>query len=184
MTEGSEPSPATEEDVAYRYRFVATDRTRRDLARAFVGWLFAQPRIWLVLDVLWMCLGVILFLGMDEERFSTGTRVVWALVYALALTAVFAALLGALGYVQTVRGARIRVHDGAVLETGFGEHTLVLRNPVESSRQDYRTIRSIKVRGNHVFIRRVGVGPVAVWPRALFPDQEIDRVHRATGRKP
>lgn len=184
MTGTPEPAPRTEEDVAYRYRFVATDRTRRDLARAFVGWLFTQPRIWLVLDVLWTCLAVILFLGMDAERFSTGTRVVWAAIYALVLTAAFAGLLGALGYVQTVRGARIRVHDGAVLESGFGEHTLVLRNPVESSRQDYRTIRSIKARGDHVFIRRVGLAPVAIWPRALFPDEEVERVRRSTSGRP
>ena len=181
MTSAPEPESRTEEAVAYRYRFVATDRTRRDLGRAFVGWLFVQPRIWLVLDVLGTCLAVILFLGMDEERFSTGTRVVWSVIYALVLTVVFAAFLGALAYVQTVRSARIRVHDGAVLESGFGERTLVLRNPVESSRQDYRTIRSIKARGDHVFIRRVGLAPVAVWPRALFPDEEIERVRHSAG---
>ena len=54
----------------------------------------------------------------------------------------------------------------------------MLRNPVESSRQNYRTIRSIKAHGDHVFLRRVGVSPVAVWPRALFPDEEIERVRR------
>jgi len=181
VTGTPDPAPRIEEEVAYRYRFLATDRTRRDLARAFVGWLFAQPRIWLVLDVFWICIAVLLFLGMDEERFSTGTRVLWAVVYALVLTMALAAFLGALAYVQTVRSARIRVHDGAVLESGFGERTLVLRNPVESSRQDYRAIRSIKVRGDHVFIRRVGLAPVAIWPRALFPDEEVERVRRFSG---
>ena len=168
----------TDEDVAFTYRFVATDRTRRDLAGAWMRWFFAQPRTWLILDAFWMCSAVILFLGMDEERFSTGTRLVWSLLYALVPTIALAGLLGLLAYVHTVRAARIRVHDGALRESGFGEHTLVLRNPVESSRQSYRTIRSIKARGDHVFIRRVGIAPVAVWPRALFPDEEIERVHR------
>lgn len=184
MTSTPDPAPRTEEDVAFRYRFVATDRTRRDLARAFVRWLFAQPRTLLILDVFWVCAAVILFVGMDEERFSTGTRVLWSVLYALVPTVALAVLLGALAYVQTVRGSRIRVHDGAVLESGFGEHTLVLRNPVESSRQDYRTIRSIKVHGDHVFIRRVGLAPVAIWPRALFPDEEIERVRRFAGSVP
>lgn len=187
MTGAPEPAPRTEEDVAYRYRFVATDRTRRDLARAFVRWLLVQPRIWLILDVFWMCTAVILFVGMDDQPFSTGTLVAASLLYALVPTTVLAALLGAIGYGSSVRGARIRVHDGAVLESGFGERTLVLRNPVESSRQGYRTIRSIKARGDHVFIRRVGLAPVAIWPRALFPDEEIERVRRgvadATARR-
>lgn len=169
-----------DEDVPYRYRLVATDLTRRDLATAFLRWFATQPRTWLLVDLFWVFFALLLFSGMDDG-YSVGARVVWSLVYALVPTVLLAVLLGAMVYVRTLRGARLRVYAGAVLESGFGEHTLVLRNPVESSRQDYRTIRSIKAHRDHVFIRRVGLAPVAVWPRALFPDEEIERVRRSVG---
>jgi hypothetical protein len=171
----------TEEDVPFRYRLVATDRTRRELATAFLRWFVAQPRTWLLVDLFWVFFALLLFSGMDEG-FSVGARVFWSLVFALVPTVLLVVLLGAMIYVRTLRGARLRVHAGAVLESGFGEHTLVLRNPVESSKQDYRTIRSITARGDHVFIRRVGPAPVAVWPRALFPDEEIERIRRFVDR--
>lgn len=167
-----------DEEVPFTYRIVATDRTRRDLAHASLSWFYTQPVTWLALNVLWMCIAVILFAGMDDKRFSLGTRLLWSLLYAIVPTLLVAAARGAMIYLRTLGAARIRVHDGAVLESGFGEHTLVLCNPVESSRQHYRTIRSITARGDHVFIRRAGLAPVAVWPRALFPDEEIERVRR------
>ena len=168
---------ALDEDVPYRYRLVATDRTRRELATAFLRWFATQPRTWLLVDLFWVFFALLLFSGMDDGH-SVGARVFWSLVFALVPTVLLAVLLGTMIYVRTLRGARLRVYAGAVLETGFGERTLVLRNPVESSRQDYRTIRSVKAHRDHVFIRRVGPAPVAVWPRALFPDEEIARIRR------
>jgi hypothetical protein len=173
-------TPPTEEQVPFSYRFVATDRTARELSRAFLGYLFTRPRTWLALDVVWMLCAVVLFTGMDD-RFSVGARVLAAILYAVPAMVVVMVVLALAVHVRTARVARIRVHDGAVLESGFGEHTLVLRNPVESSRQDYRTIHSITARRDHVFIRRVGLTPVAVWPRALFPDDEVERIRPRLG---
>jgi hypothetical protein len=70
----------------------------------------------------------------------------------------------------------VRVFPGAVLESGFGEDALVLRNPVSESRISYKAIRSVTPRGDFIFMRQHGVPLTSVFPRALFPREAIERI--------
>ncbi len=87
--------------------------------------------------VLLMVFAVILGSGIDS-RYGLGTRAVWGVVWATIPTSVLALLLASLVYLRTVRDAKFRLYDGAVVESGFGEHEMVLRNPLASLRLSIR----------------------------------------------
>ena len=114
-----------------------------------------------------------------DERFSLESRLAWALIFALAPTLVVAGCFAALGYVRTLRGARFRLYDGAVLRSGFGDGAMVLRNPLSTVRIRYEGIQSVTARGDVVFVRQQGVPLLGVYPRELFPDAAIERIRGA-----
>ena len=66
---------------------------------------------------------------------------------AVVPTLLAALLFAAAGYVSMLRGARIRLFPGAVVESGFGEQEMVLRNPVSETRLSYRRIRDYTANG-------------------------------------
>ena len=110
---------------------------------------------------------------------SIGAQVFWALVFALVPTLILVVWAAAIGYRATVRGSRLRLFNGAVLESGFGEDEMVLRNPIASVRMAYTGIKSITARGGFVFMQQHGSPLFTVYPRELFPDEAIDRILRA-----
>lgn len=166
------------DDVEFTHRFVATSDTRRKCALAFVRHVHRTRTTWVLYSALLMPFTVLIFSGMDE-RFSLESRLVWALIFAFAPTLVVAGCFAALGYVRTLRGARFRLYDGAVLESGFGDGAMVLRNPLSTARIRYEGIQSVTARGNVVFMRQQGVPLLGVYPRELFPDEAIERIRGA-----
>lgn len=169
------------EDITFTHRFVAGPDTRRQMARAFVG--HAQ-RMRSTVVVYLSCLtafSVLMLTGMGAG-FSLPTRLFWSVVYALVPTLAVAALISTVGYVRTLRGARIRLFPGAVIESGFGEDELVLRGPVSETRLNYRAVKSLVSRGEFVFLQQHGLAVVSIFPRALFPDEAVARIraHSAT----
>lgn len=167
-----------DEEIPYQYRYVATEATSREMARAFVDHLFRRRQAWLFLAAILLVFAAILLIGMDTS-FSLGARIGWSLLFAVVPTVVLALAIALLSYVRTLKAARTRIFDGAVIESGFGSEELVLRNPVASSRIQYRAIRSVTARGHQVFLRQHGVPLVAVFPRSLFPDEAIARISSA-----
>lgn len=168
------------EVISYTHRFVADSGTRKKAARAFVGHAQRMRSVWVFYAFLLTLFAVILSSGMDA-KFGLGTRAVWGLVYAILPTSVLAAFIAVVGYLRTFRGAKLRLFDGAVLESGFGEHEMVLRNPLAASRLSYRGVESITARGDFVFMRQHGIALVGVYPRELFPDDVFERILQTTG---
>ena len=101
-------------------------------------------------------------------------------LYALPPTIFLAVVDTVLSYVVTVRAARPRLFYGAVLESGFGAAEMVLRNPLESGRFSYIGIKSVKVRGEFVFIAKARVPVLAAIPRQLFPPHAVHRIALAS----
>jgi hypothetical protein len=119
--------------------------------------------------VLFLALFTLIFLTSMDSSFSMGKRLFWAIVFALVPTLILAVFFSALGYYRVARSAQVRVFPGAVLESGFGEDALVLRNPMSESRIRYESVRSVATRGDFIFMRQHGVPMISVFPRALFP---------------
>ncbi|HSE10353.1 MAG TPA: hypothetical protein VLB29_16950 [Nocardioidaceae bacterium] len=174
MTEGRAP-----EQIAYTNRFVASPSTGRSMARAFVRHgltMRSQVVFYAGFFALCVLMWMVLF---DEDSASLGARVFWASVLAGVTTLALAVLVAVLGYVRTVRGARITLFPGAVVESGFGDGQMLLRNPLAESKISYRSVRTIKARGDFVFLRHRASPIVAIYPRALFPDDVIAHIRAA-----
>jgi hypothetical protein len=163
--------------VPYTHRFVADSETGRQMARAFVGHAHRMKRQWMAYALFLALFALIFLVGMDV-RLSLQTRLFWAVVFALVPTVLLAVLISLLGYVRLIRGARVRVFPGAVLESGFGEDALVLRNPVSEVRINYAAIKSVTRHGEFVFMRQLGVPLTSIFPQALFPEDAIVRITR------
>lgn len=169
------------EQISFTERFVARADTPRRMARAFVRERHRSPALWILYLLVLLTFAALVLTGMDPS-FGLGTRLVWAVVFALVPTAIVVAAVSVLAYVVTVRGARVRLFEGAVLESGFGAESFVLRNPVAESQISYRAIKSLRAHGEHVFLRQHGVAIISVYPRELFPDDALERVRSATPR--
>ena len=169
------------ESVAFTERFVADAGTARRLARAFVSERLRLRRIWILFGLVLLVMAAILILGMDPD-FRLGVRVAWALIFATVPTTLLIAGFAALAYALTLRGARVRLFDGAVLESGFGANAMVLRGPLSESRIDYAAVTSATRHGDFVFLRQRGIPVVSVFPRELFPDDAIARINAAAPR--
>lgn len=161
--------------ISYTNRFVANAGTRREIARAFVGHAQRMRGTWLFYLLVLVLFAVISVSGMDT-RFGLRTRVAWSILYAIVPTAVVAALIATIGYLRTYRGSRLRLFEGAALESGFGENEMILRGPLAEVRLSYQGIRSITARRNFVFMRQHGSPLVSVYPRELFPDEALERI--------
>lgn len=166
-------------DIGYTHRFVASSDTSRKSARAFLGHALRTRRQWVFYLLVLALFTVVLMSGMDP-RLGLGSQITWAAVFALLPTLIVAFSLVAISYVRMVRGSRLRLFEGAVLESGFGEDEMVFRNPIAAVRISFRGIKSLTARGDFVFMQQHGVPVVGIYPRELFPDDAIDRILRAT----
>ncbi|MDQ3028524.1 MAG: hypothetical protein M3R09_00530 [Actinomycetota bacterium] len=168
------------EPIEYTNRYVADADKRRRFARAYVGYAHRPRGVWVFHAGVLMLFAMILGSGIDP-RYGLGTRVAWGLVWATIPTSVIALCLAALVYLRALRDAKVRLYDGAVIESGFGEREMVSRSPRSSSRLNYQAIGSVTPRGDFVFLRLHGVALVSVYPRELFPDDAMERI-RQSGR--
>ncbi|MCW2812926.1 MAG: hypothetical protein JWN84_381 [Nocardioides sp.] len=106
-----------------------------------------------------------------------GTAVASALeivVVGLVLSFVWATTVG---FSQTYHSTRHRFPEGAVLGSGFGEDAFVLRVPTGDVRVPVEGLRRLRPRGDFVFISTDGLGGHAIFPRALFPDDQVTRLN-------
>jgi hypothetical protein len=165
------------EDISYTHRFVANSDTGKRFARAILGRTHRMKRQWIAFSLVLVIFTLMLSSGLPWSV-SLGSRIVWAAGFALVPTIIFAVLNTAMRYVQMVRTSKVRLYNGAILETGFGEEEMVVRTPTSSGRMAYRGMKSVTARGDFVFLKHHGLSIVAAYPRELFPDEAIDRILR------
>lgn len=166
------------EEIAYTHRFVADSATGRKMALAFVRHSFTM-RSQLAFFAGFFLLDVLLWMLLFDDSAGIGSQLFWAALFAAGTTAALATLTSVIAYVRVVRGARVRLFPGALLESGFGTEHMVLRNPLAESRVSYRSVRSLVARGDYVFLRHRGTPLVAVYPRELFPGEARARIRAA-----
>ena len=169
-----------EEQIPYTHRFVATADSRSRLARAAVGQLNRSIRTWVFYSVAMVGFVVVTFSGMDP-RFSVGVRILWSFIYGLVPMLFVVVVVMGVYYARCLRASQGRLSEGAVTETGFGDDAFVFRNPLESGRISFRSIRTVKRRRDVVFVHRQGMPVPSVWPGDLFPDNEVERIRRLRG---
>lgn len=165
------------EDIPYTHRFVANSDTAKTIARAIQFYAHRLKGRWIFYGLI-LVLFALLIMGIWRSG-SIGAQVFWAIVFALVPTTILAVWTAVISYLATVRGSRLRLFNGAVLESGFGDEEMVLRNPIASVRLAYIGIKSVTARGNFVFMQQHGAPFLNAYPRELFPDEAIDRILRA-----
>ena len=155
--------------------WVASRTSARDATRTFYGWVLRRPRFWTIVLLLWVLLSLLLALTFEGDP-STTTRAIFG--PALGLVAMVPVVAGvfALQYRMTVRRMGLRLAEGTVLESGFGADAVRVRGPLSDNVLIREGIDSVKVVGSWVLIRQRGVPLVGLWPAALFPPEELERL--------
>jgi amino acid transporter len=167
------------EPIAFTERYVVGAGMARSMARSFVADRFRRGRrLWIFVGVFYVLMTIVMVNGFDPDL-GLGSRVFWAVVYAIVPTTMFVALLVVLTYTTTVRNTRKRLAEGSVVESGFGTDALVVRGPLSEGRISYASITAVTQHGDFVFLRQVGVPLVNCFPRELFPDAAIERIKAA-----
>jgi hypothetical protein len=158
----------------YQYEFVATEDTARAMTRALMT-LRGTVRLWLASAVALM-LSVALVYSDTDMPTSRLERLVAAAGHALLITVPVWILLLALLYGVNLKNTRRRVPEGAVWRSGFEEAGWVVSGPLSSHRYSYDLVRSVRERGDFVFVQLRGNPGVFGYPRALFPDDALARL--------
>lgn len=163
--------------IPFAYRYVVPADGRRRLAWASVRFtLVVAPgqRLFYAAIVVFALL---------VQTLEGWTPLGWAVLEALGFVVVGLVLsvvwATTVGFSQTFHSTRYRFPQGAVLESGFGVADFVLRGPTGDVRVPYAGLRRVQARGDFVYVSTDGLGGQAIFPRALFPDDEIQRINAA-----
>lgn len=173
----SAPHDDGTETIAFTERYVVPDDGRRRLAwasvrftllssrgqRAFYGVIVAFALLVQTLEG-WSPLGPAVLETLGFVAFGLAASVVWA---------------STVGFAQTYHSTRHRFFPGAVLESGFGERAFVLRGPAGETWLPHSALRRVRPRGEFVYVSTDGIGGQAIFPRELFPDDQVERINAA-----
>lgn len=165
--------PAVDDLVdAYDHVFVAERDTASKVARAHLR----SPTPLIVLQALGTSIFVVELLVLGR-RFTGVASVIVSLLLAVFGTAV----LWALGLAGATRNMRTDLFEGARLGTRFDEESFVAMTPTQTLRKSYGDVRSIEPRGDLVTMQFHGGRGRVILPRALVPDDAVERVRRLAG---
>ncbi|HEX8780126.1 MAG TPA: hypothetical protein VF728_03010 [Nocardioides sp.] len=165
------------------YRWTASRDSARDASRAYFAQLVRRPRFALTFALVWVVLSLYWNLLFADET-DTASRIVWAPIFGLATTVALFVLLMSVLYLQTVRRMRLRLTEGTVLESGFGDGVVRVRGPLSDSTLTGAGIQWIRTSGVWVLVRQRGVPLIGLWPAALFPREELEHLVGAIGQEP
>lgn len=177
---GEAAGPASAVDTV-DCRFVARPGTVGELGRAYLRYAHRTPGQWAFYGVFAVIVLLTWVLTFDSSA-GMGARMFWAVVFTVPVMVLIVAVSTTLAYIRFVRGARLRVYPGAVLESSFSEEAVRLRNPLGESCIDFRAIRSVTLLGRAALMRQHGLPVVSVYPRELFPEVAVHRVRQVSGR--
>ena len=159
-------------------RWVATRHSASQAAGALLRLALSRPGWWLFVAAVELAFALLIALSFDD-RYGTPTRVLWGAVYALVPTLGIVAVVLGLSYLLNRRRFRQRLREGVVLEAGIGDRSLVLRGPWTHTTLSFDGLRSVRSRGQWVFLQQIGSPVLNVWPAELFPPAELARLERS-----
>ncbi len=167
-------APDGEASIPYTERYVVPADGRRRIAWASVRFTVVHSRAQRAFYVSIVAFAVVF---QSLEGWEPLGR---AVVRALGLVAVAAAASvlypATVGFAQTYQSTRHRHYPGAVLESGFGDDTVVLRGPTGESRLSRAALRRMRVVGDFVVVGPRGIAGHVILPRALFPPHQVARL--------
>ncbi|MDO9454890.1 hypothetical protein [Nocardioides sp.] len=175
--EGGDPGGTGREDfppIPFTQRYVVPADGRRRLAWASVRFTLLSSRAQRVFyaTIVVFALALQTFEGWTPADESVLEACGFVAV-GLALSVVWASTVG---FLQTYHSTRYRFYPDAVLESGFGDDAFVLRGPAGDTWLPYGAVRRARVRGEFVFFSTDGIGGQAIFPKALFPDAQVERI--------
>jgi len=154
--------------------FVADARTARAATRALV-----RARGWRRLcTVILVPLAFVVAAGLEITRSSTnlGIRLLAAFVAALVVCLPIWICAFALAFAVNLRIMKRRFFNGAVWQTSFEPDAFVVCGPLQASRYSYDLVESVVVKGDFVVLRQRSNPLRFVYPRALIPDDALERL--------
>lgn len=160
---------ATEAQIPYTHEFVVDAAYQRSLARALFAESFRRPWWWLLFAIF-----LLLLEGTFFWTIPWGVPVLWI---------VGVCGLAAFARVQTRRRIIAASPVGKVLKTGFGTDHFAVTDGDNASVVAYSGFDDVDVRRDVVWLRRRTPKGRVAFPRALFPDADVDRM-RAGLAKP
>jgi hypothetical protein len=161
--------------IPFTERYVVPPDGRRRLAWASVRFTLLTARSQ---RLFYGAIVVFALLVQTLEGWSPfGPALLEALAFVVAGLVLSVVWTGTVGFSQTWHSTRYRFPEAAVLESGFGDAAFVLSGPTGDVRVPYAGLREVQARGDFVYVSTDGLGGQAIFPRALFPDEAIDRIN-------
>ena len=159
------------------YRWVANRSSAREAAKAFHRATLRRPRWWVRLVLIELVLAFLLGDSIDRDH-SAGMRALLGLLEAIVPTIVIALVILGLTHLATIRRLRGRLTPGVALESSFGSDHVELRGPRSETKLCFDGLETINRDGDWVQLAVRGSPFLSIWPGALFPPDEFDRVQR------
>lgn len=169
-------------DERHTYRWVADRSSAADAARSFGRGARRRRGLWAWLAVVTLLVGVYVSTGIDA-RLSPAARLAWGVAWAAAFGALATAVVWAVVGRLNRRWFRQRLRPGDELTSSFGPTALELGSPLSRHELRYEGLDSVQRVGDWVHLRQVGSRVTMLWPAALFPDEELDRLRQVVARR-
>ena len=122
--------------------------------------------------------GISLSAGIDESL-PAAARLAWGLVWSVLLVLVATVVVWIVVGRLNRRYFRKRLKPGVELTSSFGPTALELDSPLSRHELRHAGLESVQRIGGWVHLRQVGSRVTMLWPAALFPDHELDRLQQA-----
>lgn len=107
---------------------------------------------------------------------SIAGKLLWSgAVLSVTAMPVLAAIV-VLGRLKVRRVFRQRMRPGDELSSHFGPSSLVLTTPSAKHEHSYSDVTSVRKVGNWVHLKHAGEALPSVWPAAIFPEHELERL--------
>ncbi len=155
-------TPETEQ-IPYTRDFVVDAEYQTALTRALYLQAFRSPAVWAILGGFFL-----VFLGLAVLNPSQW----WVLIFWVGVMVV----VYGLRYARTHRVIRTAFPAGKVIRIGFGPTHFAISDGADASVLAYSGFDEIEVRGSVVWLRRTTPKRRMAYPRALFPEAELDRI--------
>jgi hypothetical protein len=169
-------------DEQQTYRWVADPPSAADAARSFGRAVLSRRRTWLVLAVPWLAFGPVMATALDEVS-SPFARVAWGYAWITLIWVVVVPMVLGLVHWGNRRRFAVRLKPGVELTSRFGPSSVELAGPMARSELSFTGLQHVERVGDWVHLRQVASPLILVWPAALFPDHDLDRMQRAVAER-
>jgi hypothetical protein len=160
------------------YTWTATSTSAREATRAFFRYVVERPRFYVGAAGYWVGLSALWYVVFDGDS-TTWSRLFWAPIFGLVTTIVLFGAFISLLFALNLKRMRLRIQEGNIMESGFGEGVVRVRGPLSDRVLAASGIDWVRESGDWLLVRERGVPLIEVWPRALFPDPELARLRAA-----